>query len=41
MAGQTSEGPGKAAMMGNGGLTLFGGAVWLLGLRVAKWWHHD
>jgi hypothetical protein len=41
MAGQASEGPGKAAMMGNGGLTLFGGAVWLLGLRVAKWWHHD
>jgi hypothetical protein len=28
-------------MMGNGGLTLFGGAVWLLGLRVAKWWFHD
>jgi len=32
MAGQTSEGPG---------LTLFAGVVWLLGLRVAKWWHHD
>ena len=41
MAGQSSVGPDKAAMMGNGGLTLFGGAVWLLGLRVAKWWHHD
>lgn len=41
MAGQSAEGPDKAALMGNGGLTLFGGVVWLLGLRVAKWWFHD
>jgi|688.fasta_scaffold1150348_2 hypothetical protein len=41
MGGQEADGPQKTAMMGNGGLTLFGGAVWLLGLRVAKWWFHD
>ena len=41
MGGQSPEGAQRAAMMGNGGLTLFGGAVWLLGLRVAKWWYHD
>lgn len=41
MAGQAEDSTQKTAMMGNGGLTLFGGAVWLLGLRVAKWWYHD
>jgi hypothetical protein len=41
MGGQTADAAQKTAMMGNGGLTLFGGAVWLLGLRVAKWWFHD
>ena len=41
MGGQSADGPQKSAMMRNGALTLFGGAVWLLGLRVAKWWHHD
>ena len=41
MGGQTEDSTQKATMMANGGLTLFGGAVWLLGLRVAKWWHHD
>lgn len=41
MAGQTDDASQKQAMMGNGGLTLFGGVVWLLGLRVAKWWFHD
>lgn len=41
MGGQADDASQKQAMMGNGGLTLFGGAVWLLGLRVAKWWFHD
>jgi len=41
MGGQETDAAQKTAMMGNGGLTLFGGVVWLLGLRVAKWWFHD
>jgi hypothetical protein len=41
MGGQEADGPQKTAMMTNGGITLFGGAVWLLGLRVAKWWFHE
>lgn len=27
--------------LGNGFLTTFAGVVWLSGLRLAKWWHHD
>jgi hypothetical protein len=41
IGGQEPDGPQKTAMMGNGGLTLFGGVLWLMGLRVAKWWFHD
>lgn len=41
MGGQSDDAAQKSAMIGNGGLTLFGGVVWLLGLRVAKWWFHD
>ena len=28
------------ATMAIGVLTLLGGAVWMLGMQVAKWWHH-
>jgi len=29
------------ATMAVGVLTMIGGAVWMMGMRVAKWWHHD
>lgn len=41
IGGQSEQEPQRAAMMANGGLTLFSGITWLIGLRVAKWWFHD
>jgi hypothetical protein len=41
IGGQSEQEPQRAAMMANGGLTLFCGIVWMTGLRVAKWWFHD
>jgi hypothetical protein len=35
------ESSSKSWTIGNGVLTTFGGVVWLSGLRLAKWWHHD
>ena len=38
-----SSGPdaAKSSMTANGILTSIGGVVWLIGMRMAKWWHHD
>ena len=41
MGSQSGQQPENNASMANGILTAFAGLVWLLGLRVAKWWHHD
>lgn len=41
MAANNGEKPDSSPTMINGILTTVGGIAWIIGLRVAKWWHHD
>jgi hypothetical protein len=41
MANSAGPDAAKSSMMANGILTSIGGVVWLIGMRMAKWWHHD
>lgn len=40
VANQSPEDPAKEATIVNGTLTLTGGVIWSVFMRLARWWHH-
>lgn len=41
MGSQSGDQPQNNAALSNGILTAMAGFVWVMGLRVARWWFHD